>query len=356
MRFNPFSKTYEEARQRFRDAASAIGAQLLSYPVDVDASEDISIDVAICGQMDADSAVVVSSGCHGVEGYFGSAIQLAWLKNVASYGTALDRRCVLIHSINPYGFKHLRRVNEDNVDLNRNFLGAPDQYQGSPEGYHRLDRFLNPRSAPSNFEAFRLKALWHICRVGLPALKSAIAGGQYDYPTGLFFGGKGPSRSTRILQNHFESWIGPSRKIVHIDLHSGLGKYGRYQMLLTDPIGSATYHWFSTTFGEKQVQTTEKPGGVAYPVSGILGQWLRARLAPRDVRSAVAEFGTYDAIRVLGAIRAENRAHFYGIAGSNTVQSAKTELLECFCPADERWGKQVIASGLQIIEKCVHES
>ena len=28
----------------------------------------------------------------------------------------------MIHALNPFGFAHLRRANEDNVDLNRNFV------------------------------------------------------------------------------------------------------------------------------------------------------------------------------------------------------------------------------------------
>ena len=29
---------------------------------------------------------------------------------------------LLVHAVNPYGFSHLRRANEDHIDLNRNFL------------------------------------------------------------------------------------------------------------------------------------------------------------------------------------------------------------------------------------------
>ncbi len=34
------------------------------------------------------------------------------------------RKVLLIHSVNPYGMRHHRRTNENNVDLNRNVLGG----------------------------------------------------------------------------------------------------------------------------------------------------------------------------------------------------------------------------------------
>ena len=35
-----------------------------------------------------------------------------------------------------------RRVNENNVDMNRNFI---KDHQGEPEGYAKIDTFLNPK-------------------------------------------------------------------------------------------------------------------------------------------------------------------------------------------------------------------
>ena len=53
-------------------------------------------------------------------------------------------RCVLLHALNPFGFAWRRRVNEDNVDLNRNFLLDDEGYVGCPDGYAHLDPLLLP--------------------------------------------------------------------------------------------------------------------------------------------------------------------------------------------------------------------
>ena len=153
-----FSRTYADARRRFMDAAAKVGAELTSYEIDAESDEQLSIDVAVLGG-DQDSAIVVSSGVHGVEGFLGSAIQLAWLDNLNERTSDRDVRCVLIHGVNPFGFSKLHRFNEDNVGLNRNFLASKDDCVGAPVEYAGLGHFLNPKSAPSRFEPFKLKAI-----------------------------------------------------------------------------------------------------------------------------------------------------------------------------------------------------
>ena len=347
-----FSKTYAESRRRFVDAARAVDATVHSYDLDSASGDDLTIDVAVLGPDDA-PALVVSSGVHGAEGFFGSAVQLALLERLNDASARENIRHVLIHGINPFGFAHLRRVNEDNVDLNRNFLIDTDDYAGAPDGYARLNGFLNPQSPPSRFEPFKLRALWNIWRKGLQTLKEAIMVGQYEYPRGLFFGGKGPCKSTQIVQDNCDSWLAGSQKIMHVDFHTGLGPFASYKLLLTELSSTEHIDWYADTFGADCVEPADKPDGTAYIALGILDDWMQSHFSARDYRFVCAEFGTYGVIRVLVAIRAENRAHHYSSEGSGPYRRAKAELLECFCPASPSWRQQVVDSGLRIIDQGV---
>ena len=82
------------------------------------------MDVACLGPGQSRAVLVLTSGTHGVEGFCGSGCQVSlledsrFLRQIERAGIAL----LMIHAVNPYGFSHLRRVNEDNVDLNRNFI------------------------------------------------------------------------------------------------------------------------------------------------------------------------------------------------------------------------------------------
>ena len=350
-----FSPSYEVARRRFRDAATEAGATVEQLNVGTgEAGADHTIDVATVGSREPTWAVVVSSGVHGVEGVFGSAIQLAWLLRLAG-GTppAAGGAVILVHTVNPYGFARLRRTNEDNVDLNRNYLDTDEAYAGAPDGYEALNPFLNPASPPLPIDPFRLQALWYIWRLGLPALKNAVAGGQYRFPRGLFFGGHGPAASTRIMRRHLAGWLGGAPRAVHVDLHSGLGSYGHYRLLLEESAASPNVEWYRDTFGAELVEPLANAGGTSYTTSGTLGRWAVTHLSGIRYRFVNAEFGTYPIVRVLGALRAENRTHFFDRPGTRAHQRAKAELLECFCPRRDRWRERVVEQGLALIGRAV---
>ena len=350
-----FSPSYEVARRRFRDAATEAGATVEQQRVGTgEACADQTIDVATVGSREPDWTVVVSSGVHGIEGVFGSAIQLAWLSRLAGDAPPpAGGAVVLVHAVNPSGFAGRRRTNEDNVDLNRNYLDTDDAYAGAPDGYEALDPFLNPASPPSPIDPFRLKALWYIRRLGLPTLKNAVAGGQYRFPRGLFFGGHGPATSTRVMRQHLAGWLGGAPRAVHIDLHSGLGSFGHYRLLLEESAASPNVEWYRDTFGAEFVEPLANADGTSYATSGTLGGWAVTHLTGTRYRFVNAEFGTYPIVRVLGALRAENRAHFFGQPGTRAHHHAKAELLECFCPQSDRWRERVIEQGLAIIGRAI---
>jgi hypothetical protein len=350
-----FSQTYAEAQRRFIAAARAAGATLQTHPIaaaapDAAPSEPLAIDVAILGPEDA-PALIVSSGIHGIEGYFGSAVQLALLERLADAAPRKTIRYVLIHALNPYGFAQLRRVNEDNIDLNRNFMPSAADYAGTPAGYAKLDAFLNPPSPPPRHEPFKAMAIWKILRMGMQPLKEAVAGGQYEYSRGLFFGGKAPSATMHIVQSQCDAWVAAAPRILHVDLHTGLGAHGKPTLLLNESTDAPRYGWYTQTFGTDRIEPLTQPGGTAYSPSGPLGLWMQRQFPKRDYRFIGAEFGTYDVIRLLGALRAENRAHYFSPPQSADYLRAKKEMQECFCPASPAWRREVVSAALRIMDQ-----
>ena len=344
-----FSHSYAGARRHFLDAAANVGGSIRSHRVDAEADEDLFIDVATLGPESAPT-LLLSSGVHGVEGFFGSAVQLALLERLAAKGARAGLRYVFVHAVNPYGFAKIRRFDERNVDLNRNFL---DGFDALPEPSPLLDGLaplLNPKSGPRS-DGFKLRMLMRIFRHGREPLKAAIAGGQYHYPRGLFYGGEEASVATAIVQRECASWIGASDEVVHLDFHTGLGEFATYKLLLADAAGESDLDWHRGAFGAENVQPFEDPDSVAYPISGLFGGWMHKRFAGIDYRFAAPEFGTYEGVRVLSALRAENRAHHHGAADHPRYRRAKKELLECFCPASHEWREAVIADGLRIVEQ-----
>ena len=123
-----FETNYTEARNKFRELAIQVGAETLSFPI----FEQLTTDVAIVQGIP--SVVLLHiSGTHGPEAFAGSAIQLTALSLLLEEKSRLGETysatmptIVFVHALNPYGFHTLRRVNENNIDLNRNFLSPAD--------------------------------------------------------------------------------------------------------------------------------------------------------------------------------------------------------------------------------------
>jgi len=330
-----------------------LGAHLEEYPIGQRGpdQEELTLDVAIIGSRTPRRAVVVSSGTHGVEGFMGSACQAALMESFltgweAPEGTAL----VLIHAVNPYGFSWIRRTNEHNVDQNRNFLNPGELYEGAPEMYGELDDLLNPDTPPKSWELFGLLALKLILQKGFTPLKAAIAGGQYDYPKGLMFGGTRPSKSHLILKENLPRWVGGCTEVLHIDFHTGLGKSKTVKLLVDHPWDSDRVRWLGEQFGSNLVEPWEPVNGVSYAIRGGLGVWCKGQLPDVNYDVLVAEFGTYNVVKVLEALRAENRAHFWCETTDPRLSFAKEQLKEIFCPADPKWRHAVVEKGLDVIQ------
>jgi len=348
-----FSSDYQTARNRFCEAAQKLGCTLESHLIahKGPAGEELAIDVALSRIRDAGTRLVVSSGVHGVEGYFGSAAQLAALQNWFSNPVSQPQcNWVMIHAVNPYGMAWRRRFNEDNIDLNRNMLRDGEAYRGSPDGYVRLNQLINPQSPPSPWEPVLPKFAVAVARYGKQAVQQAVTSGQYDYPSGLFFGGSRPSSSKVIIDEHWLRWLGDARRIFHLDLHTGLGPSGHYQMLVDHPVDDRQRSWLEGAFGADFVRTMG-PGSWSAALRGSFGLWGQWRTQPSDYMYAAAEFGTYSALRVLAALRAENRCIHWGTPGSDRTEQAKRVLLDAFCPSSPRWRARVIASALRLIEQ-----
>ena len=149
-----FSRSYREARDKFLRAADAAHLELHAHahPLLGRDGETLAMDVARFGAADARRVLLSSSGCHGIEGYCGSAVQLALLADPGFHRAAESAgvSVLYVHALNPYGFSWWRRTTHENVDLNRNFIdftGPPPANPGYDEIAHALFRHAAPGSA-----------------------------------------------------------------------------------------------------------------------------------------------------------------------------------------------------------------
>jgi len=347
---NYFSNNYVTARQRFREAVAAGGGRLdaLKLTPTGPQGEDLTIDIAWFGSPKPRYVFVHSSGLHGVEAFAGSAIQLQWLKE--GMPTLPEHAAiVLVHALNPYGMAWLRRFNENNVDLNRNFR-EPGDFAPEPLPYwNTVNALLNPPTPPSR-DGFYLRAAWLVLRHGMPSLRQAIGGGQRFNPKGLFFGGSALEEGPSKLQDFMKEQLAGGERIVAIDIHTGLGRHGEDRLLVDSASTQAeVYRAMRDSFGDHMEPQGQQ--GIAYTVRGAQQDMYIRSFPTAKVYFAFQEFGTYNPIRVVEALRAENRWHHYG--GGDINHPTKTALLEMFTPMNRQWRELVLIRGREVIHQAL---
>lgn len=340
-----FSPDYATARERFRHASELAGTERPALPLTARGpdGQELTIDIAFRGDRPARRVLLHTSGLHGVEAFAGSAVQLAALaeSRIVPRGCAL----VLVHVLNPYGMAWLRRANENNVDLNRNFLGAGEYSEVASPRYDRLDALLNPPSPPTN-DFFRLRLVGLALRHGPRSVTQAIAEGQYRYPRGLFYGGNvlqpGPATYLDWLGRH----LADADYLLALDVHTGLGSWGNTLQFREPGAGVTTAQELSAGL-QGFVIEPDRDGERPYRTRGGMGSALPRVLPRARIDFLLQEIGTYGPLAVIAALRAENRWHHYG-AGS-LGDPTKRALLETFCPASVGWRRQALAKGLGLL-------
>ena len=232
-----FSASYTEARGKFRAAAEAGGAHLTAYRLQTHrgpSGDALSIDVAVIGSAMAQHGLLLISGTHGVEGFCGSGCQVGFFVDRLHEALPADGVAVLVHALNPYGFAWLRRVNEDGVDLNRNFVDFTQALPAAPT-YEALHDALVPAEweGPARLAAdAALEA--YVREHGPRPFQAAVTRGQYTHATGLFYCCNCQSWSVKTIRRIVKRpYIPPSvESLAVFDLHTGLGPPGYGEPIL----------------------------------------------------------------------------------------------------------------------------
>lgn len=348
-----FSPDYSSARQTFLAAAQAVGAAVESFRNPVCETPELYTDVAVCGPEEADNALVLMSGLHGVEGFAGSAIQTGLLTERIDKELPTATKLVMVHAINPYGFAYLRRFNEDNIDLNRNFIDHDVPYPDNP-GYERLAGIVEPVSLSpiTNFLSV-LRIGWLRIAHGTEKLQQAVTYGQYTHPKGLFFGGRTAAWSNRTLHHIVGKYLGGTKKVVVVDLHTGLGPYGVGEIILNDPVEDPAYKRACEWWGDHRVKSTVSGESVSAHLVGTVKLAFDAMLNGAEVTGVGLEFGTLPPVQVFMAMREENWLHHNGGADHPAAARIKARLRHAFYPDEDVWRERVWQQGKEVVDKAL---
>jgi hypothetical protein len=348
-----FAPDYPGARARFLAAAARAGARVDVFVNDVATGPgggSLSTDVAVIGPADAPAALMLVSGTHGPEGFVGSAAQVALLDAIAAGAPVPPVRIVLVHAINAYGFAHLTRTTENNVDLNRNFI---DWSAGAPANpaYAELHAALCPSVwTPEALAAADAARIAWVERNGQDAFVDMTSRGQYTHADGMNYGGSGPEWSNRTLEAIVRRHLSTVERIALIDWHTALGERGQPFFLCFNEPGGPGWKRACAWWGSEHVETRGGFGGAARPkYTGLLFHGVQRYAAQADVTGAVIEFGTVCMDDARRALQADLWLRFGDGATTDPRRAAlREQVREAFSPQSLAWQRSVLGHAIGI--------
>lgn len=346
-----FPADYAGARDAFRAASHAAGAELevFAHPLRGLQGEPLSLDLAWLGPREAPRVLLSISGTHGVEGLHGSGCQTGFLRTASAATLPPDTALLFIHALNPYGFSWLRRVNEDNIDVNRNCV----DFAHPPENLAYAE--LHPLMRLSGLDPEELVRIQaglqaHMAQHGPRATAFAITGGQYTHPDGLFYGGTELCWSNRVLAQIAGRHLQQAQLLCVLDHHTGLGRYAHTELICRHPLGSEALVLARQWWG---ADVSSPDAGES--ASAVLGGNVRMALVdlcPQARVVAIAlEVGTQDQRQVIAALLADNWLHQTGEPQSALGQAVRQGMRAAFFPDDEPWRAQSFARAMTIYDQ-----
>lgn len=353
-----FLFSYDDVRTNLKDRVNELTADGIAVETSeyaVDEADNLYIDnIYLPSTKDRTNLIVLTTGVHGMEGYIGSVMLDVFFEEIYPTLDTEKTGILVVANVNPYGMKYMRRYNENNVDLNRNFIIDWNNFDlASNKDYPEVKDFLQPEGKIGN-------ALWHEVGFYLSLAKEAITKGadrvsdalltgQYEYADGVYYGGNGDEKSTTYLKGVFDDCLeGEYENIVHIDIHSGYGP--RYNMVI-----------FNSVYETMNEAETKKAFGYDYVISHDSESFYATtgdttdffyRLAEKkntdkELFSTCFEFGTIgdsfiESILSLKYTVDENRQHWYPTENKVTSEVVRENYYELFYPTETQWREKTI--------------
>jgi len=313
--------------------------------------EALYSDIVQIGSTNAMKVLLLLSGTHGVEGYCGSGAQTALLSHGYFDNLPSDLSVIMIHAMNPFGFSHDRRVTEDNVDLNRNFLDVQRPDLPGNE-YARIHEYLLPDDWDGAGREYADKQLSRFIEEhGIAAFQAAVSSGQYQYPGGIFFGGNTPSWSNDMFQSFLDNYLADKTVVGTIDFHTGLGPYGYGELIA---IGSAPQKALAAKWYADQVTDPEAGTSTSAPLDGMVAHAMVETLTEAELAFITIEFGTYDINTVLTALRGDNWLYQKGDLDSEIGATIKRDIRTAFYPDTDDWKLSVWSRASAVVQMALN--
>lgn len=342
-----YSENWYQATDKFVKNASGVS----DVKWCVADKHEFDIPYALIGH--GPNKIVINSGVHGIEGYFGSAAQNMFLDKFAP---ALNKDFLrkyticLIHVINGWGMQNRMREVADTtrgglVDLNRNFgvdFSSPETLPQNPKYELAHDLLLSKPDAVQKKNALKSFRSEHLH----DGAWDAISFGQYKHPYGLFYGGSAPMLENKMALHIYDEIMCDAKSLTSIGLHTGLGRFDRKrgrvtrQLLVSHPASHKNTDYFADMLVGTAVVSDELAANGPV-LLGDLVDCLEARYATPEIPVYTADFeiGTGE-FPIMSPIykRMDMGDARYDLLNRGAISTQTLQnLTESWYPSDPKW-------------------
>lgn len=339
-------------RQGWRDA------RYESYPVDME--QGLWIDACWLEPTKREKLVVISTGEHGIEGYVGTSMVRLFSEEFLDRLDPTNTGVLFIHAINPWGMVHHRKVNENGVDLNRNFI-LDGNFDPTFNSDFAKNEELFSRSTPLGLIEWEyLSILWRIAsavaKQGVASLSRASLLGQYSHPKAMFYGGNQLQPQSAISLELIREALAKYSHLLIMDQHTGYGP--RYQMSITvlpdEPLDSGK---MQQQFGYPLVLKVNPEE--FYQINGDMTAAFSAMQSKQPSGKidfiCAFEFGTFGEslfarIRSLISMIFESQNFAYPSPSARTDRLVRHWFKELYFPASLKWRVKALEDARQAFE------
>ena len=306
--------------------------------------ENLTSEVLWIGERHAPHVLVILSGTHGIEGPTGSAIQLDLLESLGrgEFQCPKGLAILLVHAMNPWGYAWFRRCDENGVDLNRNFV----DFSAPPHNpaYREIRETLFCTDSAQR----RAKLCQYAQKMGQSAMETAVSGGQYEDPTGPFYGGRSPAHGRILTEKLMADYALREREsIAVIDCHTGLGPFGYGEIICDHPPYSAgalcAAKWYGAGVASPQLGTSS-----SVPKSGLLDYAWHNMMNSKSCFITL-EFGTLGTEQLFDVLAQDHLIWEQGCPAPQQQTAQQQRMRNHFIPQDPAWRNAVIFKARQVI-------
>lgn len=362
-----FQNSYGQCRKNFVLSADKIKKKFKNVIISklvVESKIDPDLTINYCyvpAQKKFKRLLILSSGVHGIEGYMGSAVQQMFMEELIGNENVTDMGILLIHGMNPYGFKYNRRVSENNVDLNRNCSPDNGLYKTVNAGYSDLYSMLNPKGKVSLTSVenvfFHIKAIRKIVQHSMKILRQAILQGQYQYPEGLYFGGNALEPSIKAVTPLLKEVAENYEIVFNLDLHTGYGARGTLHLFPNPVEDERIKQDLKNIFSGNHIDWGEDDD--FYTVTGDFSTYIGKVLSGKYYLPMAFEFGTLDSQTTMGSIKSlhnmivENQGFHHDYKTRKDELKIKSDVLEMYYPSSKNWRSKAIQDARKMLSQAV---